>query len=219
MPGMTYLDGHNLYLSAGIKAHLNANGFATPIVASGKIRSPEFAEQILATGQADLVGLARPLLADPDWVKKVREGRADDIVRCIAINCCKALDENFRKVRCFLWPKGALHAPLSNDRTPPAWTVDKPLRVWEQPKGYVRLAWTPARDDEDVYGYEIHRARGDGTFEHVQSVTGAMKPEFNDTKAVAGYRWRYFVRAYDLAGHKSAPSNVAEIDLPIPGRV
>ena len=51
----------------------------------------EEAKGLLLEGGADLIGMARQLLTDPDWVKK--------------------LDENFRRVTCFLWPKGALQAP------------------------------------------------------------------------------------------------------------
>lgn len=53
-----------------------------PVIAAGRIQSPETAEKILASGQADMVGLARVLFADPLWVKKAEEGKAEEIVSC-----------------------------------------------------------------------------------------------------------------------------------------
>ena len=63
-----------------------------------------------------MIGMARQLLADPDWVRKVEEHRPEKIIRCIYCNVCKQLDENFKLVSCFLWPKGAVQAP-HEDRT------------------------------------------------------------------------------------------------------
>ena len=59
-----------------------------PVIAVGSIRNPEFAEAILEGQKADLVAMGRQLLADPYWVKKVSEGRNDEIRRCIRCNNC-----------------------------------------------------------------------------------------------------------------------------------
>lgn len=217
MPPRVYQDGYNAYLGAGIKDHLNRHGSATPVVTTGKIRTAELAERLLATGQADLIGLARTLLADPDWPKKVREGREDQVVRCISINVCKALDENFKKVRCYLWPRGSLHAPESSDVRPPAWPDSGAgLRVFEEPKGHVRLSWSAARDSEGMYGYWIERSADGGAWELVSAVRADMHTTFQDNTAVAGVAYRYRVRAYDLAGNKSPPSNLVQVALALP---
>jgi 2,4-dienoyl-CoA reductase (NADPH2) len=57
-----------------------------PLIATNRINMPQVAERILAAGDADMVSMARPLLADADWVRKAREDRADDINTCIACN-------------------------------------------------------------------------------------------------------------------------------------
>ena len=186
---------------------------------TGKIRTAELAEKLLSTGQADLIGMARTLLADPDWPKKVREGREEQVVRCISINVCKALDENFKKVRCYLWPRGSLHAPESEDTTPPTWPEGGAgLRVFEEPKGHVRLSWSAARDPQGIYGYWIERSSDGGPWEILSAVRADMHTTFQDGTAVAGTAYRYRVRAYDLAGNKSAPSNVVEASLVLPAQ-
>jgi 2,4-dienoyl-CoA reductase-like NADH-dependent reductase (Old Yellow Enzyme family) len=216
MPGATYQDGYNTYLAEGVKRRLVARKLATPVVTTGKIRTAALAESILQEGKADLIGMARTLLADPDWPRKVREGREDAVIRCISINVCKALDENFKKVRCYLWPAGALHAPDSTDHTPPTWpSGGANARVVEEPKGHVRLSWDAATDPEGLHGYEIWRAIGDGPFEMLSATRAAMHTSWQDPSAVAGAKLRYRLRAYDLAGNKSAPSNVAELTLPL----
>jgi 2,4-dienoyl-CoA reductase-like NADH-dependent reductase (Old Yellow Enzyme family) len=217
MPPRVYQDGYNAYLGAGLKAYLNERGHRTPIVSTGKIRTAELAEKLLTTGQADLIGMARTLLADPDWPKKVRDGREDQVVRCISINVCKALDENFKKVRCYLWPKGSLHAPESSDAAAPAWPGSGAgLRIFEEPKGHLRLSWSAAVDAEGVYGYWIERSADGAPWEIVSAVRADMHTTFQDGTAVAGVAYRYRVRAYDLAGNKSEPSNVVETALAVP---
>ena len=54
----------------------------TPVIVVGKIFSPQLAESILELQQADLVAMARALIADPEWPKKVAEGREREIARC-----------------------------------------------------------------------------------------------------------------------------------------
>ena len=65
-----------------------------PVVAANRINTPELAEAILSKGQADLVALARPILADPDFIAKARAGQAATIAPCIACNQA-CLDHTF----------------------------------------------------------------------------------------------------------------------------
>jgi NADH:flavin oxidoreductases, Old Yellow Enzyme family len=80
-----------------------------PLCTTNRINAPEVAEEILASGDADMVSMARPLLADPDLVRKAAEGRADEINTCIACNQA-CLDHVFAGRR----------SPASSTRAPAA---------------------------------------------------------------------------------------------------
>ncbi len=58
-------------------------GIKTPIILDGGFTTPELAEEVLEKGYADFIGIGRPALADPSWIKKIREGRPEDIIPCI----------------------------------------------------------------------------------------------------------------------------------------
>src|SRR5689334_7689477 len=98
MPGEWYPPLPHAHLAAGIKQYINSKGYDVPVVSVGKISDPADAERLLQEGRADIVGMARQLLSDPDWVRKVEGGRPDKIIRCIYCNVCKQLDENFKTV-------------------------------------------------------------------------------------------------------------------------
>ena len=120
--------GRSVPLVAKIKHAVNAAGFTTPIVATGGITTFEQAEAILQSGDADIAGLARQALADPDWFIKVKLGRGDEIRRCTYTNYCEALDQAHRQVTCKLWDRKELDevgiAMASDGRRrllPPKW--------------------------------------------------------------------------------------------------
>jgi 2,4-dienoyl-CoA reductase-like NADH-dependent reductase (Old Yellow Enzyme family) len=131
----------NAPLAAGIRAAVRAAGFTTPVVASGKIVTLEQAEAVLNEGQADLVGMARALLADPDLPRKWR-ARAEGSARaCVFCPFCEQEDQRHRVVTCTLWPKD----PSDHRRrlTPAAWRPGEP---WD-PHGVfdAEAARTPIR--------------------------------------------------------------------------
>jgi 2,4-dienoyl-CoA reductase-like NADH-dependent reductase (Old Yellow Enzyme family) len=103
--------GRSVPLVAAIKRAVNAAGFRTPVVATGGISTFEQAEEILRMGQADIVGMARQALADPDWFLKVRLGRGNQVRRCTYTNYCEALDQAHRPVTCKLWDRVDLDEP------------------------------------------------------------------------------------------------------------
>ena len=74
------------WVTQKMKAEFAAAGITTPLVTSNRINTPEVAEQVLADGCADMVSMARPLLADAAFVKKAAQGRAARINTCIACN-------------------------------------------------------------------------------------------------------------------------------------
>ena len=215
MPPATYPLGVNVYLAESIKGFIRAQGCQAAVITAGRITTAPQAEEILGAGQADLIGMARALLADPDLPRKSREGREDTIVRCLYANICKQLEENYKPVRCGnLWPREFLHAPEApDDRIPPHWPTDGTLRVVLRESGQLRLTWEIALDAEGMYGYEVFRSINDGPFTHL---TSSKTTSHVDEHALAGNRYAYFVRPYDLAGNRGPHSNTAEITL-VPG--
>ena len=210
MPSHEYPDGMNLYIPRTVKTYLTAHGVTTPVLAAGKIATREMAEGLLAAGEADLIGMARRLLADPDLPRKWRDGQADKVVNCIYCNVCKSLDENFREVRCFLWPKDSRHAPDVHNWSVPAWPLGADLKA-EARSTAVRLSWTKA--SAEVKGYDIFRSPDGATWERIW---GGHLAGYTDAGAIAGHTWHYMIQAFDAAGNRSALSNVAVVELPLP---
>ena len=107
----------------GLTARLRQD-VSVPVVAANRINTPELAEAILAHGQADLVALARPLLADPDFVAKARAGKPTAIAPCIACNQA-CLDHTFagKRATCLVNPAACREAEY--DPTPAA----RPLTI------------------------------------------------------------------------------------------
>ncbi|NKG38045.1 NADPH-dependent 2,4-dienoyl-CoA reductase [Acinetobacter johnsonii] len=86
---------------------------AVPVIASNRINMPDTAEEILASGKADMVQMARPLLADAFWVNKTATNRIDEINTCIACNQA-CLDHTFKNLRatCLVNPRAAFETEL-----------------------------------------------------------------------------------------------------------
>ena len=100
-------------VTAKLKPHVNL-----PLVATNRINMPDVAEAVLAAGHADMVSMARPLLADPQWVNKARAGRADAINTCIACNqaCLDHVFEN-KKASCLVNPRACAETELNYTKT------------------------------------------------------------------------------------------------------
>jgi 2,4-dienoyl-CoA reductase-like NADH-dependent reductase (Old Yellow Enzyme family) len=116
--------GVNAFLAAGIRSAVRAAAFATPVVTTGKIHTFEQAEGILQEGGADLVGMARALLADPDLPRKWLAGADREVRACVFCPYCEEEDQHHRVVTCCLWPKD----PANSRRhvTPPVWVKGEP---------------------------------------------------------------------------------------------
>ncbi len=217
MPGAAYPDGANLVIPETVRAALRAAGCETPVVAVGKIGTRALASSVLASGQGDLVGMARALLADPDLPKKWERGEEERVVRCLYGNVCKTLDENFKRVDCTLWPKKLGQAPSSDDTTPPSWPEAGAGVVAEHKNGRVLLRWNAATDNEAMYGYQVLRSEDLGStaspLVHHASVR-ALSTRYEDARVMPGVTYRYAVRPYDLAGNRGATSSIVEIGVP-----
>ncbi len=75
--------GINVELAAQVKQHVNI-----PVIVVGGIHDPAYAEKILADGKADIIGIGRQLICDPDWPNKVRHHQLEEIIPCMRCNAC-----------------------------------------------------------------------------------------------------------------------------------
>ena len=92
---------HNVWAAEAIKKEVSV-----PVIASGSITTPDLAEEIIASGKGDFVGLGRPLWADPEWPRKAEEGRPEDIRPCIRCNegCLERTFFNYKAITCAVNP-------------------------------------------------------------------------------------------------------------------
>ena len=99
--------------TAEVKKHVEI-----PVIASNRINMPDTAEEILAAGKADMIQMARPLLADAFWVNKTATNRVDEINTCIACNQA-CLDHTFKNQRatCLVNPRAAYETELVYEKT------------------------------------------------------------------------------------------------------
>jgi 2,4-dienoyl-CoA reductase-like NADH-dependent reductase (Old Yellow Enzyme family) len=213
MPGDWYPPVPHAHFSTEIKAYLKAHGYDTAVATTGKISDPDDGERLLSTGQVDIIGIARGLLADPDWPRKVREGERSRVIHCDYCNVCKHLDGTHMRVICSLWPQGALQAPR-DDRNiaAPRWDeLGAQLTAAAQEGGSVLLRWKKA---PGAARYDIFRSDDLGNAEFMDAV---KVTRWEDLNVLAGRRYRYYIRAYAATGEGSPPSQSVSIDLPAPG--
>ncbi|WP_405373993.1 FAD-dependent oxidoreductase [Pseudobutyrivibrio sp.] len=98
-PSSFFPRGVNVYLSAEIKKHVNK-----PVACVGSLNDPAQMEEIIATGQADMVEIGRALVADPYLPKKALEGRADDISPCLRCYECFGATGQLEMIKCTVNP-------------------------------------------------------------------------------------------------------------------
>ena len=146
-----------------------------PVVASNRINMPAQAEAMLAAGKADLIQMARPFLADPDWVNKAMTGDENLINTCIACNQA-CLDHTFKNKRasCLVNPRAAYETELLVER---AQTPRFVAVVGAGPAG-LACATTLAERGHEVVLFEAAAAIG-GQFNLARRIPG--KEEFNET--------------------------------------
>jgi 2,4-dienoyl-CoA reductase (NADPH2) len=160
---------------------------SVPLVTSNRINDPAVAEGLLAAGDADLVSMARPLLADPEFVAKAAEGRSDEINTCIACNqaCLDLVFEN-QVATCLVNPRAGRETELNYL---PAEMPKRIAVVGAGPAG-LACATIAAGRGHRVTLFESADRIG-GQFNMAKVVPG--KEEFHETL-------RYFRRRIELTG-------------------
>jgi 2,4-dienoyl-CoA reductase (NADPH2) len=160
-----------------------------PVIASNRINMPETAEEILARGDADMVSMARPFLADPDWVRKAADERSDEINTCIGCNQA-CLDHTFahKVASCLVNPRAGHETELT---LLPTRRTKRVAVVGAGPAGLAAATAAAGRghtvelfDAEDEIG---------GQFQLARRIPG--KEEFAETL-------RYYARQLELTGVK-----------------
>ena len=141
-PSMFKPHGCNVYLAAEIKKHVKV-----PMATIGGLNDPAQMEEILASGQADVVYMARALLADPFLPRKVTENRDGEIVRCLRCFTCMAERAATSTRRCTVNP--LIGREMEGDEIQPA-PVKKKVLVAGGGPGGLYAAWTAARRGHQV---------------------------------------------------------------------
>ncbi|BEP57229.1 MULTISPECIES: FAD-dependent oxidoreductase [unclassified Variovorax] len=156
-----------------------------PLVTSNRINTPEVAERLLAEGYADMVSMARPLLADADFVRKARQGRADEINTCIGCNQA-CLDHTFggKITSCLVNPRACHETELVIEPT----QARKRIAVVGAGPAGLAFSITAAQRGHDVTLFDAGIEIG-GQLNIAKKVPG--KEEFYETL-------RYFQRQLEL---------------------
>ena len=158
-----------------------------PLIATNRINTPEVAERLLEEGACDMVSMARPFLADADFVRKARENRAEDINTCIGCNQA-CLDHIFslKITSCLVNPRACHETEIVIEPT----TVPKSVAVVGAGPAGLAFATTAAERGHTVTLFEADGEIG-GQFNIAKTIPG--KEEFHETL-------RYYRRRLDQTG-------------------
>ena len=158
-----------------------------PLVTTNRINTPEIAENVLASGCADMVSMARPFLADPEFVNKAAAHRGDEINTCIACNqACLDHIFNGKLTSCLVNPRACHETELTITRT----TMRKKIAVVGAGPAGLACATTAAERGHDVTLFDAADRIG-GQFNLAKRIPG--KEDFNETL-------RYFRRRIETSG-------------------
>ncbi|MBX9899246.1 MAG: NADPH-dependent 2,4-dienoyl-CoA reductase [Burkholderiaceae bacterium] len=184
------------WVTQKLKGHVNV-----PLVATNRINMPDVAEKLLADGFCDLISMARPLLADPMFMRKAEQGRADEINTCIGCNQA-CLDHTFggKITSCLVNPRACHETELVYQ---PLIKVKRIAVVGAGPAG-LSFATVAATRGHEVTLFDAAHEIG-GQFNVAKQIPG--KEEFYETL-------RYFAKQLQLTGvHLKLNTLVAPNDL------
>jgi 2,4-dienoyl-CoA reductase (NADPH2) len=158
-----------------------------PLIATNRINTPEIAEKVLADGHADMVSMARPFLADENFVRKAEQGRSDEINTCIACNQA-CLDHGFERKRasCLVNPRAGYETELNFPLT----THKKKIAVVGAGPAGMAFSTYAADRGHEVHLFEQSDEIG-GQFNYAKRIPG--KEEFYETI-------RYFNKKIETSG-------------------
>ena len=179
------------WVTAKLRAQLRDEGITTPLITSNRINTPEVAQGLLADGSADMVSMARPFLADPAFVQKARQGRADEINTCIACNQA-CLDHTFaQKIStCLVNPRAAYEQEIVVRPVSSTGGANKRIAVVGAGPAGLAAATTLAERGHAVTLFDAAAEIG-GQFNMARRIPG--KEEFSETL-------RYFRRRIEVTG-------------------
>ena len=188
------------WVSARLRAEM-----PIPVITSNRINTPEVAEAVIARGDADMVSMARPFLADANFVTKSAAGKSDEINTCIGCNqaCLDAIFSG-QITSCLVNPFACNETHM---QLRPAQTAKQIAVVGAGPAG-LAAATTAARRGHDVTLFEAANQIG-GQFNIAKQIPG--KEEFYETL-------RYFSKEIELSGvtlklnHRGAAESLAAFD-------
>ncbi|WP_088328375.1 NADPH-dependent 2,4-dienoyl-CoA reductase [Lacimicrobium sp. SS2-24] len=162
---------------------------SVPLITTNRINMPDVAEKILADGQADMVSMARPFLADAEFVNKAEQQRADEINTCIACNQA-CLDHVFKKKQasCLVNPRAGYETELNFTLT----NHKKKLAVVGAGPAGMAFSCYAAERGHEVHLFDKADEIG-GQFNYAKQIPG--KEEFYETL-------RYFTRRIEITGVK-----------------
>ena len=210
-PPATMPPGCYLAISSLVKKYFDENeiktnaGLAVPVVAVGKLGYPDLAEEALREGHCDMVMLARPLLADPQWPNKVFSGKVDEIIPCIGDQegCINEFIHGGHP-QCAVNPRTGFEEVYSAEIPPAA--VEKRLAVVGAGPAGVSCALTAAARGHDVTLFESEDKAGGAL------LAGSVPGFKYDVKNYVLYLNRQVEKACTEHGLKAKFKN--RIDLP-----
>lgn len=171
-PGAEQPEGTLVSVAEAIKRRVRV-----PVIAVGRFRTPQVAEEVLAQGRADMIAIGRQLIADPYWPEKAATGKTGDIIPCISCNSCFETGFGGLGLKCSV---NAIAGREAEATTGPASRPKKVMVVGGGPAG-MEAARLAARRGHRVTLYEKQNELGG------QLILGAMPPHKQELAALNRY--------------------------------